>query len=162
MWTTGCHCRFVFLLRSVSVSEVPAVGPVGYRYWVGCVLLYVHRNRRLIKLGTGAQDFHLHVHTAPELSVSDPGRRRFLQLTGRCGTDRPFGYPLMPNSLTLVQPTARQVQSPLLLKFFFFFFSLSLSLSLLFSSEFSVALRPQRPYGIFRDGSTDWLFCGLL
>ena len=37
MWTTGCRCRFVFLLRSVSVSEVPTVGPDGYRYWVGCV-----------------------------------------------------------------------------------------------------------------------------
>ena len=33
------------------------------------VLLYVHRNRRLIKLlGTGAQDGHLDFHTAPEFS----------------------------------------------------------------------------------------------
>ena len=149
MWTTGCRCHFVFLLRSVSVSEVPAVGPVGYRYWAGCVLLYVHRNRRLIKLGTGAQDVHLDFHTAPELSVSDPGRRRFLQLTGRCGTDSPFGYPLMPNSLILVQPTARQVQS-LLLSLSSFFFRVQCC----FTSTETVRN--------IRDGSTDWLFCGLL
>ena len=30
----------LFFFSSVSVSEVPAVGPVGCRSWVGCVLLY--------------------------------------------------------------------------------------------------------------------------
>ena len=34
------------------------------------MLLYVHRNRRLIR-GTGAQDVHIDFHTAPELCADD-------------------------------------------------------------------------------------------
>ena len=34
------------------------------------MLLYVHRNRRLIR-GTGGKDGHLDFHTAPEFSAKD-------------------------------------------------------------------------------------------
>ena len=33
------------------------------------VVLHVHRNRRLIRARTGAQDVHLDFHTAPELCL---------------------------------------------------------------------------------------------
>ena len=49
---------------------------------LGWVLLYVHRNRRLIR--TGAQDVHLDFHTAPELCPSAYQPNALLQAKRLC------------------------------------------------------------------------------
>ena len=59
-------CFVVVVLFVVVVVVVFCLG-----FFWGGVLLYVHRNHRLF-LGTGAQDGHLDLHTAPELCCHVP------------------------------------------------------------------------------------------